>query len=569
MGDTDHLNAVADNPCIDMQMVREDNGYTAIEGELQGPGPIRHTFRERDSRWVRGTWFVQEREIRGPVLSRTRYEARLVEDGDAVVPEITLTVDASNGLIGAALPTIVGRQLATWQAELNRLPAPGASSARVVRRLPKTTAAALTRWRAVASADLVDAVAEHLQSCRARELRALRPFSLARAWGIDRRALLVAMIEGAKVGALELYWAVRCTRCDAAVAEAPSLSNLADHAECDGCQLELDSDLADNVEVLFAAPAELRPAANDTFCTLFPADRPDVLFTLTLEPGSTETHVVPVPSGRWTMGIGGGAPDLEIIAGPEGPRRLAWRSDQAGRAVVASGPVELTLTNPTAGPVRVRLAGETDRSERVSAAWLSTMPEYRRAFGAQALAPDVRLSVKGMAILFTDLSGSAALYHEQGDAGAFALVHEQFGLLEAVVERFGGVRVKTIGDALMAAFVDPASALSAALAMQEHFASWANGLQMEHPPGLKVGVHYGPVMAVHTDQAGLDYFGGTVNLAARCEGQASRGDVIWTHAVHASPGADAARAAWQGSITPFRAQVKGIPGEHQLYRARR
>jgi Adenylate cyclase, family 3 (some proteins contain HAMP domain) len=159
------------------------------------------------------------------------------------------------------------------------------------------------------------------------------------------------------------------------------------------------------------------------------------------------------------------------------------------------------------------------------------------------------------------------MYHAHGDAVSFRLVHEHFAVLDNVLEQWSGARVKTIGDALMAVFVDPADAVSAAIAMQLDFAAWAAGLDLDAPPGLKIGLHFGPAMAVHTDQAGLDYFGGTVNLAARCEGEASRGDVIWTEAIADAPGVAARVAAWGGAVSPFEAAVKGLPEPVRLFRA--
>jgi class 3 adenylate cyclase len=194
------------------------------------------------------------------------------------------------------------------------------------------------------------------------------------------------------------------------------------------------------------------------------------------------------------------------------------------------------------------------------------MPEYRRQFGSQVLAPDVRVGVQAMGFLFTDLVGSAAMYSEVGDATAFGVVHEHFGLLDEVVERYGGVRVKTIGDALMCVFHRPGAAATAALAMLEHFNDWASNLPLERPPGIRIGLHYGPAIAVHSDTAGLDYFGGSVNLAARVEGLAREGEVVWTAAVHTDSEVEEHldREGW--TVEPFGAEVKGIPGLLQLYR---
>lgn len=71
--------------------------------------------------------------------------------------------------------------------------------------------------------------------------------------------------------------------------------------------------------------------------------------------------------------------------------------------------------------------------------------------------------------------------------------------------------VKTIGDAVMAVFRRPGAALRVVRSAQQALASPVDGAQ---PLLLKAGIHYGPCIAVTLNDR-LDYFGTTVNLAAR------------------------------------------------------
>jgi len=91
--------------------------------------------------------------------------------------------------------------------------------------------------------------------------------------------------------------------------------------------------------------------------------------------------------------------------------------------------------------------------------------------------------------------------------------------------------VKTIGDAVMAVFRRPANALRAMLHAQQRLASPADGMQ---PLTLKAGIHTGPCIAVTLNDR-LDYFGSTVNLAARLAGQSTGDDVIISTAVYSDP----------------------------------
>src|SRR6185503_4392626 len=94
-----------------------------------------------------------------------------------------------------------------------------------------------------------------------------------------------------------------------------------------------------------------------------------------------------------------------------------------------------------------------------------------------------------------------------------------------------GALVKTIGDAVMAVFRHPASGLRAMLLAQQRLASPPDGLR---PLILKAGLHSGPCIAVTLNDR-LDYFGSTVNMAARLEAQSTGNDVVISNVVYADP----------------------------------
>ena len=104
-----------------------------------------------------------------------------------------------------------------------------------------------------------------------------------------------------------------------------------------------------------------------------------------------------------------------------------------------------------------------------------------------------------------------------------ALVREHFAYLAGIVREHDGAIVKTIGDAVMAAFHEPA----AGPARGDRHAGARGGVQCRPPAPvvLKLGLHEGPCIAVNLNDR-LDYFGGTVNLAARLQGESRGGDVV-------------------------------------------
>jgi class 3 adenylate cyclase len=86
------------------------------------------------------------------------------------------------------------------------------------------------------------------------------------------------------------------------------------------------------------------------------------------------------------------------------------------------------------------------------------------------------------------------------------------------VASHGGAVVKTIGDAVMATFPTPDKALTAALRMRNMIGGIGSEIRNEDLL-LKIGIHEGPCLAVMLNDR-LDYFGQTVNIAARVQGLA-------------------------------------------------
>lgn len=134
-------------------------------------------------------------------------------------------------------------------------------------------------------------------------------------------------------------------------------------------------------------------------------------------------------------------------------------------------------------------------------------------------------------MLFTDLRNSTQLYRAIGDATAFGRVLNHFDVLKRAISEEDGAIVKTIGDAVMAVFRDPVRALRAMLRAQKELANPTAG---HEPLVLKVGLHMGPCIAVTLNDR-LDYFGSTVNLAARLEGLSTGSDVIISREIFDDP----------------------------------
>jgi class 3 adenylate cyclase len=156
------------------------------------------------------------------------------------------------------------------------------------------------------------------------------------------------------------------------------------------------------------------------------------------------------------------------------------------------------------------------------------------------------------------------MYNRWGDATSYGLVREQFAFLQRIVRQCEGAIVKTIGDAIMAAFFDPAKAVEAALTIQKEIKSF-NASHPDEPLKIKLGVHYGPCIAVNLNGR-LDYFGATVNLAARLEGQSQGGDVVISGKVYDDPVVQELLASDTVQVKGFATAIKGFDENFCLYR---
>jgi class 3 adenylate cyclase len=194
----------------------------------------------------------------------------------------------------------------------------------------------------------------------------------------------------------------------------------------------------------------------------------------------------------------------------------------------ARGANELAIRNETDRPLVFVVENRDWAKDALTGDRVIAMPAFRRLCPEQLLRPGDNAGIGWIAIMFTDLKGSTELYDALGDAPAYNLVRDHFSFLSDRVQRHRGVVVKTVGDAVMAAFSRPDDAVLAALAIQDDVAGFnaaRGGGASPTPIALKLGLHAGSCIDA------LDYFGATVNIAARLEHECRGGEVVVSEAV--------------------------------------
>jgi class 3 adenylate cyclase len=254
-----------------------------------------------------------------------------------------------------------------------------------------------------------------------------------------------------------------------------------------------------------------------------------VLAQALLPANGTATLIAPAEPGRYRLFVRGGeAIPLEVAAaegnGSAAPAEVRVRTDATSAVRVARGG---TVTVESAHPDErhVKLERVLHESQAATAREVSLLPGFRRDFSSEVLRPDLALKISTVTLFFSDLTASTQLYADIGDAAALRLVHDHFDIVLGVVERHGGALVKTIGDAVMAAFSDDLAAVAASIEMLHAFDKFRRDVPNGERTHLKLGLFRGPSFLVNANGI-LDYFGQTVNIAARLQAQAASGELV-------------------------------------------
>lgn len=345
------------------------------------------------------------------------------------------------------------------------------------------------------------------------EMTHIRPRALAREWKMDEWDLLRLLLVATRSGLLQFRWEVLCPNCRSSrAAPAVALSGLKREAHCDVCDIRFDGEFDRSVELKFSVHPGVRPVPEQTFCLAGPGGKPHVVAQALLRPGEERVWAWPCDTAElrlrspqtaqpWSAGS---LPVAGVVECKPGGFVLASDREDAG----------LRLRNPNAYPVQVVLERVARDPDVLTAAEATNWQLFRELFATEVVSPDEQVTVGEQVVLFTDLRGSTAMYHDLGDAAAYARVRDHFGVVIAAIRaRHGGV-VKTIGDAVMAVFSRAEDGLAAADAMFQGIAEANRATPDRLQLVLKAGLHAGPCLAVNANDR-LDYFGTTINLAAR------------------------------------------------------
>lgn len=460
----------------------------------------------------------------------------------------------------------------------------------------------------------LDALGRFLRTARPAKLFRFTLRCLDESCSIEEGSLVNIVLLAVRAELLVMEWCLVCSQCTGIIHSEHRFSGFEGSTVlCPFCNRDVSPDFQENVEVAFSPHPSLGVRRNDPCKTL--DSYQDYFFMRSYHNGGLKRYL---SSGllSWYVEVKrdcGVSIPFDQREGSEYNlfsidshflfriRCSAEKNVQERQGEGVRGRVELVFTGEHPRPIMVEVTpgtgdllllnrsgrtigaallfcGEWSRFETVFAEFpigskrrlmgsrLLLHPQFVKLFGNQSQTENFSFQMGCLSVLFTDLTGSTALYSSLGDLAAYRVVGKHFDLLEDIVCEHHGAVIKTIGDALMAVFNEKEDSLHAALSMHRIMAEVSSRGDLPEL-SLKIGIHHGMVLAVNANQR-LDYFGQTVNIAARVQSEAGPGEICVSESFSEDALCGMLREAlWECEST--RLKLRGVGGETLVHRWRR
>jgi len=525
-------------------------------------------WREAPSEWSAPEFLKFDRHFIGGPLIRLRVHVQLAEapDPSKTIVTVDVTINPRN-----AVGSLLGNTFAKWKTEQGyrkamdlalRWDKEGKAALKRERKTSTRSKTQVLRAHIATVTDklnqgaVAESLARHLASQPDFDLAFMRPYKLADEWGLPRKDVLGTMLHAAKSGLLSLQWRILCPSCRGANEVFAKLVDVPRDGHCPSCNLSYTADFDRSIEATFS-PKPLGIGFEQTrYCHFSPQNTPHRVAAWQVSPGTSRDVEAVLSPGAYQMVAAPlqgsmyffvdahpapGRDTTKLISARRNPEeahieRVLVEEDRiTGLAPrIEPGSIHMRISNSTSKDAMVYIVRADWADGATTAADITAVQEFRDLFGNEVLAPGASFAIRSMVFLFSDLVASTAMYEHLGDTRAFALVRKHFDVLKNIYSRNNGTLVKTIGDAVMAVFRDPLDAVRAAVEMHEEI-----GVVRDPDTGqelsLCIGLHAGPCIAMEANGV-IDYFGTTVNMAARIQSKAAGREVTMSELIRGSQG---------------------------------
>ncbi len=415
---------------------------------------------------------------------------------------------------------------------------------------------------------LCNLIASHILKSQDSDLLKIRPYRLAAVWKEDKKEVLEFFLRATKEGFFDMNWDILCPSCRGAKSSSNSLLKMERTAHCSSCNIDYEADFDKSVELTFTPNPSIRQVIGATFCASSPGSTPHQKIQIRVQANGQEVCEYELLPGIYKIYSPQSKAIVELNVDNSGESidTILYDGVKKDKLFLTPGIKKFIFSNPDSErEIVVKLERADWLKNIITASEVTAMHEFRELFSSEVLRPGEEIGIKNLTILFTDLKGSTEFYNTRGDAFAYKAVSQHFEILIQNITKYDGAIVKTIGDAIMGIFFLPVNAVLYAIQIQKELKELNSKSYEGKGIILKVGIHAGSVLAVNQNDK-LDYFGKTVNLAARVEGKCKGGDIVITRTLYENETVKELIGKEKIQIEIFESNLKGFEESSELVR---
>lgn len=560
--DSDLFNRTVGIPPVNPEITRDADNLNQTGSPLKLFGFKLGYMRDPSIEWVKPIWFSRKREISsGPIRAiNVRIELTPVDNMTKTRIQMMLEVPFGLGWMVRLGTFVIRKRAERFFDKVEKGLTAIYSGQRIDEARSKTNIAfldaGLERVKAYrVEPDLIARARQWLIEEADVNLKRIKPLEFADQMNLDYLSVIRFFLVGAKEGLFDLNWNLICPNCRGVTNSYSDLKDVQPDDHCDVCRIDLKANFDESIEANFTPTHSLRPITHVDYCYGYPAltEHVEVQLRISKSDKREICHPLSGDHNLWAM------PFLHRDS-------VCMKADRGHDICISASTIEvhdnetdgrLSIENLSEKPVMFQIQSPLYNPNMLTASKLTSLQDFRDFFAAQLLDPSVSLAVKHLTFLFTDLKSSTAMYSKMGDTPAFALVKDHFAIMRQIIRDREGAIVKTIGDAVMATFTDPTQAVATAIEIQDAF--------VDNPLTIKIGLHSGPCISITLNDS-IDYFGTTVNTAARVESTSRGGDIVMTCELYDLPGVKDEIRKRNVTATDDSADLKGLVEQVQLIR---
>ncbi|HMV44791.1 MAG TPA: DUF5939 domain-containing protein [Leptospiraceae bacterium] len=408
--------------------------------------------------------------------------------------------------------------------------------------------------------DIIKKLLEFIETGDDQDLYRIRVLELANKWKVSERELLIICMHATRLGLLTISWDIICPHCRGTRQEAVTLFEVPAKGSCEVCEIDFDNNSENSIEITFHIHPSIRNVPKVFFCSAEPAKKTHIKMQKVLGPKQFIEENLNLNVGSYRLRIKGERNfNILNITDTEEKKLINWFSADNTNFLSGTNPL-IRIENPKE-KINLYTIEELAWDPFVlKPAYIFTLQEFHDLFSAEAISSELKLELGLQTVFFTDIVGSSSLYDIQGDSKTFVQVKRHFEEIHKIVQENQGAIIKTIGDAVMASFPSPGNGIQAAnLLIHKFDGKNLDGIR------LRISIHYGQCIAVNLN-SGIDYFGKTVNIAAKIQKLAGASQIVFTKQYKENPDVIKFLESNKIRMEEIQYEIPGMKDQFTIYR---